>query len=596
MTAEGEAVPTPEGRSGFGARGAILLALALYCAWLGLGLPGSTRTGGPLVSSPRELTSPRALRTTLVRLGTAALLEVARFAPVGLLLAFAFGTRDRWLDRMSLAVLPACAATVSVVAAIRTWGAHAQPGTLTLVLPILGGLFGVWIGSAWQRGPRARLRLIPSLLVWAVLGVTLAAILAVLAVESHPLDIALANPSASDRRRVQALFRGMNPATIPEGETRTLRLTQRDLDVLLSSGLSLARNGPKARVEIGSEGLALLVSTRVSALRALGGYLNVAASGAMDARDGRLTLEPQFLALGRLEAPAWLLRLLKPLAEEALRTDPRLAPTLAAVRELRTSAGAMEVTYGRATLPPGFVNALFQEAGQGPAENEAVPVPDLLPAVKAQVKHLLDAAPLFPPGDPQLAAAVETSFALAKQRSGAASAATENRAALLALGILLGHSRLEILVGPVFESGERARATKAFRATTLRGRADWTHHFFVSGALTLLSTGVSDAAGLFKEEMDADGGSGFSFGDLLADRSGTTFATVATRDDASARAIQERLAGGFHVDDFFPPASGLPEGITEADLKARYGGVGGEKYKSLVADVERRIAACAAYR
>ena len=97
----------------------------------------------------------------------------------------------------------------------------------------------------------------------------------------------------------------------------------------------------------------------------------------------------------------------------------------------------------------------------------------------------------------------------------------------------------------------------------------------MSGALTVVSAvAPSDAAGLLKEELDADGGSGFSFGDLLADRAGTTFASVATRDEASAAAIQARLAGGFRVDDFFPPADGLPEGIPDAELQSRYGGRG----------------------
>ena len=126
--------------------------------------------------------------------------------------------------------------------------------------------------------------------------------------------------------------------------------------------------------------------------------------------------------------------------------------------------------------------------------------------------------------------------------------------------------------------------------------ADWTRHFTVSGALTVVSAvAPSDAAGLLKEELDADGGSGFSFGDLLADRAGTTFADVATRDEASAAAIQARLAGGFRVDDFFPPADGLPEGIQDAELQSRYGGVGGPLYRRTAEEIERRVSACAAY-
>ena len=172
----------------------------------------------------------------------------------------------------------------------------------------------------------------------------------------------------------------------------------------------------------------------------------------------------------------------------------------------------------------------------------------------------------------------------------------ENRAAVLALGTVLGHSRLARAVG---EQLDRERAEIAWHVrerTTLRGRADWTRHFAVSGALTVVSSvAPSDAAGLLKEELDADGGSGFSFGDLLADRAGTTFADVATRDEASAAAIQARLAGGFRVDDFFPLADGLPEGIQDAELQARYGGVGGPLYRRTAEEVDRRVSSCSAY-
>jgi len=140
------------------------------------------------------------------------------------------------------------------------------------------------------------------------------------------------------------------------------------------------------------------------------------------------------------------------------------------------------------------------------------------------------------------------------------------------------------------------RAAPLARAT-LRARNDWTKHFFVSAALTVLSAQApSDAIGLFKEELDAGGGSGFSFGDLMADRAGTTFALLATSDEAAARAIQKRLARGFRVDDFFPEAADLPENIQDAELQSRYGGVGGPLFRIYAAEVERRFWSCPAYR
>ena len=98
--------------------------------------------------------------------------------------------------------------------------------------------------------------------------------------------------------------------------------------------------------------------------------------------------------------------------------------------------------------------------------------------------------------------------------------------------------------------------------------------------------------GLLKEELDADGESGFSFGDLLIDRAGTMLGVRATESESAATAMQNRIAGGFLVSDFIPDASGLPEGLTDAEFKRRYGGVGGEVYVRLSAESDQRVAGC----
>jgi hypothetical protein len=217
-------------------------------------------------------------------------------------------------------------------------------------------------------------------------------------------------------------------------------------------------------------------------------------------------------------------------------------------------------------------------------------------AVRAHIERLLDAVPRLPDGDRRLGAAVEVAFARARERSVTNPPVLENRAALLALGILLGHWRLEDFVGQVIDERDWQRAAP-LTSTTLRGRDDWTKHFFVSAAVTVLSAQApSDAVGLLKEELDAGGGSGFSFADLMADRAGTTFALLATRDDTVARALQQRLAGGFRVDDFFPEAADLPEDIQDAELQTRYGGVGGLLFRHYASEVERRLWSCPAYR
>jgi hypothetical protein len=131
--------------------------------------------------------------------------------------------------------------------------------------------------------------------------------------------------------------------------------------------------------------------------------------------------------------------------------------------------------------------------------------------------------------------------------------------------------------------------------TTLAGRADWTQHYTLSAALAVLENPlVSDAGGLMKEQLDAlTQGTGFSFGDLAADRAGVRFAVGATGSEEAARALRVRLQRGFVLEDYFPPAADLPESLSVEQFRAAYGGVGTPRYRQVVAEIDARLDHCA---
>ena len=119
----------------------------------------------------------------------------------------------------------------------------------------------------------------------------------------------------------------------------------------------------------------------------------------------------------------------------------------------------------------------------------------------------------------------------------------------------------------------------------------------LSAALEVLSNALASMdVGLLKEELDADGGSGFSFGDLLADRAGTMLAVRCTESTEDAVAMQQRLAKGFVESDFMPHGHDLPEGLSDEQLQSQFGGVGGRDYDNTLAEIDRRISTCAAYQ
>jgi len=230
------------------------------------------------------------------------------------------------------------------------------------------------------------------------------------------------------------------------------------------------------------------------------------------------------------------------------------------------------------------------------ARAKPVDKPDVITPAKEYYRALVALAPKLPAGDERFETFVQAAFRLARERSATGDPVLENRAALVALGALLGDSRVGGFQRGVVDEAQRTAAARVAGQVTIRGRRDWTQHFCVSAAITTTSNeAASNHIGLMKERMDMrPGGSGFSFADLAADRAGTRLAVAATRDEAAARAMQDRLAGKFALDDLFPRADDLPEGLSEAALKSRYGGVGGPGYKELMAEIEQRLDGCAA--
>ena len=559
------------------------LCLLAYAALLGTSLgDGPARLLGG--TSLLDLRSPAGVlavaKGLLLGVGQLAL----RFAPLGLLAVLALPDREGRLARAFRVALPA--AGVALFLAVLALGARAgfsAPGPFELVLPAAGILLGVWAGLAWRRGWWSRLFFLPKLAALGALVLLGSLVLAALALEREPAVAESPPIGSADKRHLVGLFRGRDPRKVPPGETRTVRLSAQELDRLVGWAASVGLQA-RAAVSLRAGGVSGVATVRVPGT---GRWLNVRASTLAGIEKGRLSVAEPRLKVGRLTVPPLLLDALAPFAVAGLRGDRDLRRVLPSVESLSLGPTEASLTYGRVEMPRGLVARLVW----GEEASEA-----MRDAVHAHVDRLLEALPSVPAGDGRFGVALETAFALAQERSAQGSAMEENRAALLALGIVLGHPRLAQAVGEKLDAERSGIAWRVSQGTTLRGRSDWTRHFAVSGALTVVSAvAPSDAAGLLKEELDAGGGSGFSFADLLADRAGTTLAEVATRDESSAAAIQARLQGGFRVDDFFPPADGLPEGIQDAELQARYGGVGGPLYRRTTEEIERRVAACVAY-
>lgn len=519
----------------------------------------------------------------------AGFLDAARFAPVGLLAVLALPRRRRPSTRLLFMVVPAVSVGTVLVAVVQyiEAGRGEVPGIFPLLLSFLLCGVGVWVGMNWLRGWAARLFIIPKLIAAALVMAVAAGSFAYLALEARPLSIDSPTLTSETSRRLYRMLRGKNPKTLAPGATATLHASESDLNDLLAWGASISHHAPRARIDLTGKSPAISLSVMAPFSVGDARYINVLAAGAVQVNNGELSLDLRRLSLGSVDVPEFLLAAVSSRVASAVNHSRQLRPFLAPIHALRVRSSGLSASYARADLPPGAIASLFE----GPESAD-----ELKRAVSAYTSHLLKSSARVAPAERKFGAALETAFRYARERSTEGNAVLENEAAIVALGILLGHSRIDHLAGRVMKVGDWSKAA-AFQDATLRKRQDWTKHFFVSAALSVLSTqDAGNLVGRFKEELDADGGSGFSFGDLLADRSGTTFAMVATSDDAAARAIQDRLIRGYHVEDFVPLGADLPENLSDAEFNARFGGVGGPAYRRVAEEIERRLSGCAAYR
>jgi hypothetical protein len=222
---------------------------------------------------------------------------------------------------------------------------------------------------------------------------------------------------------------------------------------------------------------------------------------------------------------------------------------------------------------------------------------DLYDDAQATGLYLLEIADEIPTGDAGFEKLLEVAFAFAEDNSHGRDRVALHRAAILALGAILGEEKVIKIAKREINLARLSQAQKLRHRITLHGRRDLSQHFWVSAALAVLSDDAqSMTVGITKEMMDSAGGSGFSFVDLTADRAGTLFTVAATRNEESAHAMQARIRNGALIADFVPNPLDLPEGISNDDFQVVYGGLGGEGTKKIIEEILRRLDACEGLR
>lgn len=397
-----------------------------------------------------------------------------------------------------------------------------------------------------------------------------AAALMALAVDREPAVPDRADISLADVNHALAVARSHDPRRSVPGRLTQITVTERDIELLLNHGAHRLL-GVRVALQLQPQH-AQLAASLPWRWGPLAGWLNLKAS--LQQAPGL----PQLAQwrLGRLPLPTALARPLLQAAAARLGAVPDLALIPEVVQQVQFAENQMAVDY----IWQNDTSQRVLSALTPPAEQERL---------RAYNQRLVELAARGPGWVVPLPALLGPMFELARQRSLTNDAVLENRAAVLTLALYVNGRRLGSVV-PAAKAWPQPRRLQV----QLAGRGDFPQHFLVSAFLAMEGTNpLTHAIGLAKEVADANGGSGFSFTDLAANRAGLRFGQLAVNQPAL---LQDRMARGVTESTLLPPVADLPEFLKQADFEASFGQVGSPPYQRVLADIEARLDTLPLYR
>ena len=539
-----------------------------------------------------ELQNTYRLQAWLVDILFKSALQLILYLLLGFLAILSFGSRKssgvnrRIYSYVTIFYATASGIILSIIVSVIASG-DLTPNVLDLMLSSVGCVIGAWIGANWLAGGRARKRIWLKLVFLSGVLLLAAVLLLQLAIQKEPSAFVAEPLDSEDRKRLVKLLSRKSPLRVPEGETTTLILSEHDINLLLTWGLSLGSSDRKARISLGEQLATIRGSIGLPFIDGSKRYVNFSFDGWVSAESGRLDGQINRLTIGSVSLPSFLLEFLSSPIIAKIAKEPLLEPILPQIVSTDINRDYVSATYQKVEMPKNFRDKLFSPIGPAEAMRDAL---------IAQFDVIQQVSDSFPQGEKvEIGFFMRPAFLLAYERSENGDPVLENRAAIIALSITIGHRVLARFISDMpYDYVPNLKS----QSVTLYRRKDWSQHFLISAALEVISSeSISLDIGLLKEELDSGrGGSGFSFADLAADRSGTMFAKVSTSDKEHAELIQLRMIQGFSIGDYVPFISDLPEGIPETQFISDYGGTRGRRYKEILSEIDRRIAECDAYR
>jgi len=400
-----------------------------------------------------------------------------------------------------------------------------------------------------------------------------------LVAEDTPRVARLTTPAESELAEIRNIIEENKPSNVLESNKKQLVLSKAQLNSLLAYGSARVNQRVNAHVRLAKDRFFLNTSITLPD-NPVGKFINI-----------QMTVRIQLskymaienLKLGELKVPPAVIIILQPLIIDEL--NARYGEYVSLWRHLRR----IDLVEQNVT-----VHYRLERADLAEIKNLGRKIlvnSETRKKVIAYTQALDDILKQIPTESQSIINVLTPMFIFAQQQTKLSkNAPEENRMALLVLGAYMtGSNPLKYI------SEEPVKPFKQL-SFTLNGRDDLTRHYLISAAINALSGSAwSNAIGLEKELNDADGGSGFSFVDLMADIAGNKLAQTAL-NKLTATALQDRMITLTDESQIIGRLAGLQEGLSEKEFRLEYGNTNSDEYISVVREIERRLFRCDVYR
>jgi len=427
-------------------------------------------------------------------------------------------------------------------------------------------------------------RLIKWLLIVFFLFGMLLGVLTAISIDEQPSVAAPRELSSDELKRVKQFIKKNKPSNLQLGEVANTRIKQQDVNDTLnyfSNRLATTRGATlRAKVVFDSNQALLLMSMGLPK-NPLGQFINISTIVQITNPNDISSFEILTLEIGKTEVPIFIAKMMFDyLNAQLILNVPEYTLVQGSLKSVQLRNKELSVSYVwdkqaidkiRSQLSSRIITDEFKQA------------------LLAHAEHLSMLSHNFV-GKTEFTQLLRAMFEFAQIRSESKNPIVENKALFVAMGAYALDKNIHKLLGETI-----AREAK-YKSIYLKGRSDLSRHLALSAAITSMADPrLAQSIGLQKEVNDSQGGSGFSFVDLAADKAGVLMAEESTASKQSARRMQAFFSKVSSESDYMPDISNLPEGINEYAFREKYVDTNSQVYKRVERLITNRLSVLPAY-